>query len=129
MHDFRLFKEHQINPDLLRLVARMKAVIIWGDSAYEALCKYQPDWLCQIHEKVRRNQPLSDQQKRNNRLKSEVRILVEQVIGRIKTYHCCADRGRNLSATRQSLYWNVVAGLCNLQQAQNLGLAPVLGYD
>lgn len=58
---------------------------IWGDSAYRSEAT---EWVLktlgyksQIHEKSYRNQPLNEQQKKQNREKSQVRAKVEHVFG------------------------------------------------
>jgi hypothetical protein len=44
----------------------MKTVIVWADSAYEALSALFPKWVCLIHQKGKRNHPLTKKQKMNN---------------------------------------------------------------
>jgi len=104
----------------------MGKVIIWADSAYEAIPTYYPDWDCRIHEKAKRNHPLTESQRLNNTCKTRVRILIEHVIRRIKIFRCCKDTGRKLSPTRQTQYWHIVAGLWNQRQAQTLGITGIL---
>lgn len=128
VHDFKIFKKQTINRALKKLLKLMKQIIVYGDSAYEALEKIFPKWICQINEKGKRNHPLSDEQKLKNRIKTKVRILVEHVISRIKKYRCCLERVRNTTATKQSRYWNIVAGLCNLRRAEELQILHVFGY-
>lgn len=128
VHDFRVFKERLIGRELKRLLRLMKTVIVWADSAYEALDQYFPSWVCHINEKGKRNHPLTDAQKRKNRVKSKTRIAVEHTISRIKKYRCCAERVRNMTASQQSHYWQIVAGLCNLRRATELEIQDVFGY-
>ena len=126
VHDFRVFKEHLFNQQLDCLLKLMKNVLVWGDSAYEALVKIFPDWTSLINEKARRNHPLTQEQKIKNKCKSKTRILVEHTFARIKTYRCCLDRVRNMKASKQTVYWHIVAGICNLRRANTLGLNQLL---
>ena len=128
VHDFKVFKERLIRPELLGLFSLMKTVVVWADSAYEALHKYFPNWICHINEKGKRNHPLTEDQKRKNKLKSKTRIAVEHTISRVKKYRCCSERVRNMTADKQSRYWNIVAGLCNLRRATELEIQGVFGY-
>ena len=60
-----------------------KGEALYGDSAYsgqeEILEKYQVKG--QIHEKGARNRPLTDEQKKSNKIKSKTRVRVEHVFG------------------------------------------------
>jgi len=129
VHDFKIFKEHLIGRDLNQLLSLMRNVTVWADSAYEAMDKYCPDWICLINEKGKRNHPLTPEQKRNNTVKSKTRILVEHTIGRIKKYRACSDRVRNMTPAKQSRYWNIAAGLCNLRRATELEIKELFGYQ
>jgi hypothetical protein len=104
----------------------MQGVLIWADSAYIAIPKLYPDWDSRIHEKGKRNNPLNETQKMNNRTKSKTRIYVEHTISRIKKYRCCLERVRNLTTARQQRYWNIVAGICNLRLIQALEIQDIL---
>ena len=106
----------------------MKQTIVWADSAYEALVKLFPEWVAFVNEKGKRNSPLTNEQKLKNKLKTKIRILVEHVISRIKKYRCCMERTRNMKATKQSRYWNIIAGICNLRRASELSILPIFGY-
>ena len=128
VHDFKVFKERLINKKLNRLFKLLKTVIVWADSAYEALSELFPNWVCLVHEKGKRNHPLTQEQKRANKLKTKVRISVEHTISRIKKYRCCADRVRKMTEVKQSRYWNIVAGICNLRRAKELGIQDVFDY-
>lgn len=128
VHDFNIFKERLINHQLLQLLSLMKSVIVWADSAYEALDKYLPKWQFMINEKGKRNHPLSETQILSNKYKSKTRILVEHAISRIKKYRSCSDRVRNMTPAKQSRYWNIVAGLCNLRRSTELEIKQLFGY-
>lgn len=103
----------------------MGKVIVWADSAYEAILKLYPNWQARVQQKARRNHPLSEQQKLDNAAKSKVRILIEYVIRRLKVFRCCAERTRKISQDRHTRYWNIVAGLWNQRQAQSLGITAI----
>lgn len=126
IHDFRIFKDRGVPRPVRTLVRLMGKVILWADSAYEALPKYWPDWDCRINEKAKRNHPLTEAQRLNNTCKTKVRILIEHVIRRIKIFRCCKDQGRKLNPVRQTHYWTIVAGLCNQRQAEALGITAIL---
>lgn len=128
-HDFKIFKERLISHKLKRMVNQMKSVIVWADSAYEALGQYCPQWQCRVNEKAKRNHPLTQQQKDRNTQKSKTRILVEHTISRIKKYRTCSDRTRNMTSDKQTRYWNIVAGLSNLRRATELNLQDLFGYS
>ena len=106
----------------------MKQVIVWGDSAYEALVKIFPKWKSKIHQKAKRNHPLTQRQKMKNKYQSKTRIKVEHTFSRIKKYQCCSQKTRNMNADKQTKYWNIVAGLCNLRKIEELGLKHLFGY-
>lgn len=125
MHDFGLFKLRGLSPGLEELLFFMGKVIVWADSAYEALVKLYPNWQSRIQEKARRNHPLTEKQKLDNTVKSKVRILIEHVIRRLKVFRCCSERTRKVSKDRHSRYWNIVAGLWNQHQAQRLGITAI----
>lgn len=107
----------------------MKKVILYGDSAYEAIAALFPKWITRINQKGKRNRPLTEEQKLTNKLKNRIRILIEHVISFLKKYRCCAERVRNISAEWQSRFWNVVAGIYNLRRATTLGITEVFGYS
>ena len=67
-HDFSLFKLRGLSPVLSDLLFLMGKVMVWADSAYEALVKHYPNWQEKVQEKARRNHPLTDTQKRRNAL-------------------------------------------------------------
>jgi len=96
----------------------MGKVIVWADSAYLAIAKLYPNWECMVHERAKRNQPLSREQKIANKLKSKIRIAIEHTIGKIKSFRCCFERVRNMTAQKQAQYWRIVAGILNLQKLQ-----------
>lgn len=62
---------------------------VWADSAYRSEAQEQrlseAAMVSQIHERAYRNSPLSDAQKRTNRVKSRVRARVEHVYGHMNT--------------------------------------------
>lgn len=126
VHDFTLFKDQGLPRPVRRLLALMGKVIVWADSAYEALPKLAPRWDCRIQEKAHRNHPLTERQKLTNTCKTQTRILIEPGIRRIKIFRCCKEQGRKLNPVRQTQYWTIVAGLWNQRQAATLGLTAIL---
>lgn len=126
MHDFKIIKEAGLPRHVRQFLSLMGRVILWGDSAYQAISKYEPDWDCRINERAKRNHPLTEQQRLNNRCKTRIRITIEHVIRKIKIFRCCKDIGRKLSSDRQTLCWHIVAGICNQRQAETLGIKAIL---
>jgi len=129
IHDFRVLKEQPFNRHLKAIIKLMKRVILWADSAYIAIVTLYPKWEYRVLEKAKRNHPLTEEQKINNKLKSKIRIAVEHTIARIKVFRCCQERTRNMTATKQSRYWNIVAGICNLQRIEELGITSIYRYS
>lgn len=114
---------------MYRLLKSMNKVIVWGDCAYEALVKIYPQWTSKIHKKAKRNHPLTQQEKNRNKSRTKTRIKIEHTISRIKKYQCCSNRTRNMNPQKQSLYWNIVAGICNLRKLEEIGLIHLFRYS
>lgn len=81
-----------------------------ADTGYQGLQKLHQNTL--IPYKRRRNQPLTREQILYNKQLSSQRILVENVIGRLKTFKIIADKYRN-RRKRFGLRFNLIAGVYN----------------
>ncbi len=99
-HDFRLFKESKIHPDINALT----------DSAYLGLQKLHAK--TQMPKKKSKKKPLTKEDKKNNAKLSSERVINENVIGLLKRFKIIADRYRN-RRKRFSLRFNLIAGIHN----------------
>lgn len=103
-HDFRLFKESgtYIHP-------QTKVIT---DSGYQGIQKIHKN--SQLPKKKTKKNPLSKEDKRNNKKLSSERVLNENVIGMLKRFKIIADRYRN-RRKRFGLRFNLIAGIYNLE--------------
>jgi hypothetical protein len=105
-HDFRLWKESRFH------VAPSKELRV--DTGYQGIKKLHAN--TQIPKKRRRNQPLSSEDKQENRAKAKRRMRVEQVIGHLKRFRLIAEKYRN-RRRRFGLRVNLIAALYNYDLA------------
>lgn len=129
LHDFRILKEKPFNRPLKAIIRLMKYIVIWADSAYIAIVQLYPHWECRVLQRAKRNHPLTREEKMNNQLKSKIRIAVEHTIARIKRFRCCQERTRKITPARHSRYWNIVAGICNMQRIEELKITSIYNYS
>lgn len=103
-HDFRLFKESRtyIHP-------QTKVIT---DSGYQGIQKIHKN--SRLPKKKTKKNPLSKEDKRNNKKLSSERVLNENVIGMLKRFKIIADRYRN-RRKRFGLRFNLIAGIYNLE--------------
>ena len=103
-HDFRLFKNSlfTISPD----------TCILADSGYQGLAEVHPN--CQTPAKKSKLHPLSQEQKARNRVLSRKRILIENIIRRLKIFRILSERYRN-RRKRFGLRFNLIAAICNME--------------
>ena len=87
MHDFQLFKDSRMGA-----IAGIKYL---ADSGYQGIAKIHSN--SQIPKKSSKKQSLTEEEKGNNRAVSRERILVENVIGRLKVFRALSERYRNRS--------------------------------
>ena len=69
----------------------------------------------ELPKKKSKKQPLSEEDKRNNRRISHERVVNEHVIGALKRFKIIADTYRN-RRKRFGLRFNLIAGIYNLEQ-------------
>lgn len=103
-HDFQLFKNSRctLSPETCLL----------ADSGYQGMLAIHPNSQtpvkkCKLH-------PLSQEQKANNRKLSRKRILIENIIRRLKIFRILSERYRN-RRKRFGLRFNLIAAICNLE--------------
>ena len=101
-HDFRLFKESKtyIHPD----------VKVITDTGYQGIQKIHNN--SELPKKKSAKNPLSKDDKKNNRELASQRVLNENVIGTLKRFKIIADRYRN-RRKRFGLRFNLIAGIYN----------------
>lgn len=102
-HDFRLFKESKthIHPD----------TNVLADTGYQGLQKIHSK--SKLPKKKTKKNPLTKEDKKNNRQLASERVLNENVIGVLKRFKIISDRYRN-RRKRFALRFNLIAGIYNL---------------
>lgn len=103
-HDFRLLKESKV-----RVRPEVK---ILTDTAYQGLAKIHAN--SELPKKRSKKNPLSKEDKQNNRKLSSERVINENVIGSLKRFKIIADKYRN-RRKRFGLRFNLIAGIHNLE--------------
>jgi hypothetical protein len=103
-HDFRLLKESgvRIHP----------SIKILTDTGYQGIQKIHLK--AELPKKKSKKEPLTKEDKKNNRALSSERALNENVIGMVKRFKIIADRYRN-RRRRFGLRFNLIAGICNFE--------------
>jgi hypothetical protein len=103
-HDFRLFKESgvHIHQEIRSLT----------DTGYQGIQKLHQN--SALPKKKTKKNPLTKEDKKNNRELSSERVLNENVIGMIKRFKIVADRYRN-RRRRFGLRFNLIAGIYNFE--------------
>lgn len=103
-HDFRLLKESgvRIHPSIKSLT----------DTGYQGIQKIHLK--SELPKKKSKKEPLTKEDKKNNRALSSERVLNENVIGMVKRFKIIADRYRN-RRRRFGLRFNLIAGIYNFE--------------
>ena len=101
-HDFRLFKESKTHVG--------KNTKIVTDTGYQGIKKIHKN--SELPKKKSKKNPLTADDKRNNRELSKERVLNENVIGMLKRFKIIADKYRN-RRKRFSLRFNLIAAIYN----------------
>ena len=102
-HDFKLFKDEFIGVDEL--------IQILADSGYQGIIELHANSKTPI--KKRKKQELTKEEKAYNRELSRLRVLIENVNRRIKTFKIMGERYRN-KRKRHGLRMTIICGLYNL---------------
>lgn len=82
------------------------------DTGYQGIQQIHAN--TELPKKKSKKQPLSKQEKRNNRRISRERVVNEHVIGTLKRFKIIADKYRN-RRKRFGLRFNLIAGIYNLE--------------
>lgn len=101
-HDFQLFKDSRVHvkPD----------TTLEADTGYQGLVQLHTN--SRLPRKRSKNQPLSKQERKENREIAKSRIFVEHAIRFIKRFRILSERYRN-RRKRFSLRFSLIAGICN----------------
>ncbi|WP_395462622.1 IS5 family transposase [Wolbachia endosymbiont of Cantharis cryptica] len=103
-HDFRIFRESK--------VAILPETKILADAGYRGMQKIHKNVVLP-HRKTKKN-PLSKEQKKENRTLMSQRAIVENVIGLLKRFKIISDRYRN-RRKRFGLRFNLIAAIHNFE--------------
>lgn len=103
-HDFRIYKESKTRP--------LPSVLMQVDSGYQGIKKLHAN--SELPLKATKKHPLTKEQKKENHILSGSRVLVENVIRRLKIFKIIGERYRN-RRKRFGLRLNLIAALYNYQ--------------
>lgn len=103
VHDFTVFKQEPPLPKKSRA---------YVDSGYQGIEKIHPK--SEFPYKSSKNRPLDEEDKEYNRGLSRVRVIVENILGDIKTFRILSERYRN-KRKRYNIKFRIVAGIVNLK--------------
>jgi len=101
-HDFKLFQKSE--------VTLSKTCWLLVDSGYQGIQKMIENVL--LPKKKSKHNPLTKQDKIYNTLLAKARILVENIIGKLKRFRIIADKYRN-RRKRFQLRFNLIAAIHN----------------
>lgn len=105
-HDFKAFQKSKV-----RFHKTTKAMT---DTGYLGMKKIHANTF--MPKKKSKNQPLSNNDKLQNRKLSSLRILNEHVIGKVKRFKIISDKYRN-RRKRFGLRFNLISGIYNFELA------------
>ena len=103
-HDFQLFKDSR--------TGKSKHIGVLGDAGYQGLMELHTN--SQTPFKKTKRHPLTPEQKASNRALSRKRILIENIIRRLKIFRILSERYRN-RRKRFGLRFNLIAAIYNLE--------------
>lgn len=103
-HDFQLFKDSQCTLS--------DQICALADAGYQGLAGLHAN--CQTPAKKSKLHPLTQDQKRANRLLARKRILIENIIRKLKIFRILSERYRN-RRKRFGLRFNLIAAIYNLE--------------
>jgi len=95
-----------------------KKVTIWTDTGFAGIQHIHPN--CVFPDKARKNFPLTESQKQNNRIISGIRVVSEHAIGGLKRFKAASDIYRNRLPNMDDTMSRVCAGLWNLHLGQTI---------
>ena len=103
-HDFHLFKNSKV---------RIKEIVkVLADSGYQGIKKFHQN--SDLPKKNSKKKPLTKQEKKENHQISSERVLVENVIKKVKIFRVIAEKYRN-RRRRFTLRLNLIAGIINYE--------------
>jgi hypothetical protein len=108
VHDFKLLEDGEEIP---------QGTHAWADSGYDGLKNIHED--SETVKKKPKNGELTDGEKAWNRALSQVRVIVENILGDIKVFRIMSDRYRN-KKIRFNLKFRIIAGIVNLKNGFGL---------
>lgn len=91
-------------------------VAAFTDTGFQGMQTIHPNTL--IPKKATRNNPLTEEDKQNNRIISGLRIIVEHAIGGMKRFHAACDIYRNRIPNTDDKFFLLSAGLWNFHLQQ-----------
>lgn len=103
-HDFQLFKDSR--------AGLAKHIGVLGDAGYQGLMELHTN--SQTPFKKTKLHPLTQEQQASNRALSRKRILIENIIRRLKIFRILSERYRN-RRKRFGLRFNLIAAIYNLE--------------
>ena len=103
-HDFQLFKNS-------RCILAQETCLL-ADAGYQGVVALHTN--SQTPAKKSKLHPLSHEQKADNRDLSRKRILIENIIRRLKVFRILSERYRN-RRKRFGLRFNLIAAICNME--------------
>ena len=104
LHDFQLFKQGRYT--------LAQSICILADAGYQGLSNIHSN--SQTPAKKSKLHPLSQEQKATNRTLSRKRILIENIIRRLKIFRILSERYRN-RRKRFGLRFNLIAAIYNFE--------------
>ena len=108
MHDFQLLKTSRTG-----IITEIECL---ADTGYQGLSKLHAN--SQTPKKKSKHHPLTPEQKAANRELAKQRILVENVIGRLKVFRILSERYRN-RRKRFGLRFNLISAIYNFELELN----------
>lgn len=93
-------------------------VTVWTDTGFQGIKKSHLNSM--LPDKARKNCPLSEAQKQNNRIISGIRVVSEHAIGGYKRFKAASDIYRNKLADMDDMMNGICAGLWNLHLGQTI---------
>jgi hypothetical protein len=103
VHDFEIHKTEPPVPKQTR---------VFVDSGYQGLDKLHTQ--TELPYKATKTKPLDEEEKEYNQALSRIRVIVEHILGDIKTFRIIADRYRN-KRKRYDIKFKIIAGIVNLK--------------
>jgi hypothetical protein len=104
-HDKRLADKEEVFTNLPPHIA------VWLDTGFQGIAKQHANTL--IPKKRRRSKPLTDEEKKNNKVISSFRVVVEHAISGMKRYNCMQYPYRNRKSGLDDFFALLSAGLWN----------------